>query len=63
MSWRNIYFWQKPSAEVMAREELEHAKRELLEAQTNSEYYSKLVLFNKERIQRLAVIVRQGEAK
>ena len=42
-----------PSASVLARKELESAKRSYLENKTHSEYYSTLCSFETQRITRL----------
>jgi hypothetical protein len=42
-----------PTAEQLARKELEQAKRELLSAQSNAEYYTRMVDYNIARIKRL----------
>ena len=42
-----------PTAEHLARKELEQAKRELLSAQSHAEYYTRMVDYNIARIKRL----------
>lgn len=42
-----------PTAEQLARKELEQAKRELLAAQSHAEYYTRMVDYNIARIKRL----------
>jgi len=42
-----------PKADVLARRELENAKRNYLEAQTHLEYYTSQVNFERQRIARL----------
>lgn len=43
----------KPSAQVIAREELEEARRELLAAQNAQEFYSSQCIYQTTRIARL----------
>lgn len=43
-----------PSAETLARRELEEAKRELLAAQRQFEWQGKMVEYHSERIRRLS---------
>lgn len=62
MSLWNANLLRKPSAEKLALAELEEAKRELLAAQTSSEFYAKQVEFNKMRIARLMSIVREAQS-
>ena len=45
--------YKTPSAEELAREELEEAKRELLVAQSNAEFYARMVDYQTMRIRRL----------
>lgn len=49
-----------PPAEVLAAEELEQARRELLRWQSHQEYSAQMVAYNEVRILRLTQIV-QGE--
>jgi hypothetical protein len=51
--------FQLPSAEALAREELEEAKRELLLALSAREYASALVQYNTDRVNRLSKVVSQ----
>lgn len=48
----------KPSAELLAMQELEDAKRELLEAQTGRDYAMAIVAYNEQRIERLTAYVQ-----
>lgn len=48
----------KPSAEVLARLELEDAKRALLEAQSGMEYAKAMVMYRTEQIERLSKVVK-----
>jgi hypothetical protein len=43
-----------PSSEVLAKRELENAKRSYLENKTHSEYYQTLCSFESQRITRLS---------
>lgn len=45
--------FQHPSADILAQEELEQAKRELLSAQNAKEYYEAQSQYNEQRIARL----------
>ena len=49
--------FRKPSAEVLALQELEEAKRALLEAQTGMEWAKAQVQYNTDRIARLSAYV------
>lgn len=42
-----------PSAEQLAVRELEQAKRELLQAQTQKEYWEQIVVYQSKRVARL----------
>ena len=48
-----IQTFRKPSAEIIAQAELEEARRQLLAAQSGSEYAKALVLYHTQRIERL----------
>ena len=50
--------FRKPSAEVLAVQELEDAKRDLLEAQTGLNYAEAMVRYNTERVERLTKYVQ-----
>lgn len=52
-----------PSAQEIARRELEVARRELLEAQRGVEYHASMVDFNAKRIARLEAFSKQQEAR
>lgn len=49
--------FRKPSPEMMATQELEDARRALLEAQTGMEYAKAMVSYRTEQIERLTKIV------
>lgn len=53
---RNIWMMivNLPSSEVLAKRELENAKRSYLENKTHSEYYQTLCSFESQRITRLS---------
>ncbi len=51
--------FRQPSAEVMAVQELEDAKRQLLSAQSGLEYAKAMVAYRTEQIERLNKIVSQ----
>ena len=60
----NIMDWnplRRRTATEMAAIELDRAKRELLEAQTNGEYWEAQAQFNVERIDRLTRYLRSAE--
>jgi len=63
VDWIGSYL-QAPSAEVLAFEELETAKRELLEAQSGREYADSMCKYHDARIKRLTVYLHSvmGEA-
>jgi hypothetical protein len=48
-----------PSPRMLAMRELEEAQRELLKAQSATEYYSRLSAYNTDRISRLTRYIRQ----
>ena len=50
-----------PTAETMALRELEQSRRDLLSAQTQQEYSSKMVEFHKVKIKRLTAFVKGME--
>lgn len=50
-----------PSAQEIARRELEVARRELLEAQRGVEYHDSIMSFNLKRIQRLEAYVKKNQ--
>lgn len=50
--------FKKPSAEVLAQQELEEAQREVLVAQSHAEYYKNLVNYHQMRITRLQAMQR-----
>ena len=53
---------RKPTAETLAQIELEEAKRQLSEAQSNAEYRNAMVEYHRRRIARLQTIL-QGVAE
>jgi hypothetical protein len=50
-----------PTAETLALRELEQSRRDLLSAQTQQEYSSKMVEFHKVKIKRLTAFVKGME--
>lgn len=50
-----------PTAETLALRELEQSRRDLLSAQTQQEYSSKMVEFHKVKIKRLNAFVKGME--
>lgn len=56
--FQNINPLHKPSADVLARLELEDAKRALLEAQSGMEYAKAMVMYRTEQIERLSKVVK-----
>jgi hypothetical protein len=58
-------FWMllvnPPAAMVLAKKELESAKRSYLENKTHSEYYSTLCSFDTQRIARLEKYIEPNE--
>jgi hypothetical protein len=62
MNWIAIYkrVFRTPSADAMALNELEEAKRELLQAQTSLDYAAAMVEYQTNRVQRLSAIVSQN---
>ena len=53
---KNVY--KTPSAEAIALQELEEAKRKLLEAQSGREYADSMVKYHEARIKRLTTYIR-----
>ena len=53
--------FRRRSAVELAAEELDRAKRELLEAQSNCDYWDAIATFNVERIERLTRYLRSAE--
>lgn len=56
-----VRLFQPPSPLKMAEEELAHAKRELLKAQSAEEYAHHMANYHEERINRLAQFINQQE--
>ena len=54
VDWFASYL-KAPSAEVLALEELETAKRQLLEAQSGREYAESMCKYHENRIRRLTI--------
>jgi hypothetical protein len=50
-----------PTAEVLALRELEQSRRDLLDAQTQQEYSTKMVEFHKIKIKRLSAFLKGME--
>ena len=57
-----IRIFQTPTTLRLAEEELEHAKREWLKAQSAEEYAHHMANFHEERINRLAQFINQQKA-
>ena len=62
----NIIEWMKqlyklPSVEIMMKSELEEARRDLLIAETASDYAESAVLYNRQRIERLTAALKDAE--
>lgn len=53
--------FQKPSARVMAQQELEDAQRQLLAAQSAYEYARAVAAYHEARIKRLTHYLNQGD--
>lgn len=51
---------RKPSANVLALNELEEAKRELLQAMSAQEYATAMVQYNQDRVARLTLTVQEA---
>jgi hypothetical protein len=54
--------FRRPSAQVLAKVELEQARRSLLEAQAAFEYSGAMVDYHNKRIQRLSRMVQEPAA-
>lgn len=54
--------WAMPEAIDLAKLELEQAERECLKAQASSEFHASLVTFNKTRIARLKLYLRDNSS-
>ena len=52
--------FKKPSADVLAVQELEEAKRQLLLAQSGLDYALAMVRYNDERVKRLTARLQEG---
>ena len=60
----NIIEWMKqlyklPSVEIMMASELEEARRDLLIAETASDYAESAVVYNRQRIERLTAALKE----
>jgi hypothetical protein len=55
--------FQKPSAALLARVELEEAKRQLLAAQTALEYAQSMVTYNEAKVKRLTAYLKKESAE
>ena len=53
MKIKDLFFPNAPSPEERAAQELNSAKTELLEAQSRSEYWQRMVQYNQDRVRRL----------
>ncbi len=58
-----VRLFARPSAEVMAREELEDAYRQFLRAQSGLDYARRMVEYHSDRITRLSRYVRETSAR
>ncbi len=58
---RNLF--RKITAGDMARDELHQARRELLVAESNAEYWDAQAVYNRQRIERLEAIVEDDESR
>ena len=58
-----VRLFARPSAEVMAREELEDAHRQFLRAQSGLDYARRMVEYQSDRITRLSRYVRETSAR
>jgi hypothetical protein len=47
------HLFKTPSAEELAKQELENAKRDLLQALTQKEYWEQIVVYQTKRVSRL----------
>lgn len=54
-----IQTFRKPSAEIIAQAELEEARRQLLAAQSASEYANGIILYRKTQITRLQKYIQE----
>ena len=52
--------FKKPSADVLAVQELEEAKRQLLMAQSGLDYALAMVKYNEDRVRRLTARVQES---
>ena len=50
-----------PSVEVLMAQELEEARRDLLVAETASDYAESAVVYNRQRIERLSVEIERSQ--
>lgn len=55
--------WNPEAAEVLAREELAEARRELLKWQSHQEYSANMVAYNETRILRLTQVLCTKEER
>lgn len=58
-----IQNFRNPSAAILAQRELEEAQRQLLSAQSGAEYAKALVLYNSQRIERLAKYIKEQQCQ
>ena len=49
----NLTYFKTPTADELAKRELESAKRELLLAHTQKEYWTQMVVYQTNRVNRL----------
>lgn len=59
-AWKEMNPFAKPSAEEIAFEELQEAKRQLLAAMTAQEWAASQVQYNTDRVARLASYVKEN---
>lgn len=62
MNWNDFNPFVKPSAEELAFEELQEAKRQLLGAMSAQEWATSQVQYNQDRVARLTRTVQENSA-
>lgn len=58
-----VRLFHQPSADVIAREELEAAQREYLKAQSGLDYARRMVEYHADRINRLSRYIKEADAR
>lgn len=56
-----LKLWQKPSAQELAKRELEDAKRYLLRHQSQQEYAQQMCVYYEKCIRRLSAFIGEGK--